>query len=145
MDSDDLARAVRSFVAAFGLDLVTETPCGVPVSVSEAFALDALQDGPLRQQELATRLHLTKSTVSRLLDDMTDKRLVRRRADPSDGRAVSIELLSLGRKRAEQLRTARNTKYSALLEAIPAAERHHVIEAVRVLAAAAQHASGKTS
>ena len=71
-------------MAAFGLDRGSETPCGVPVSVSEAFALDALSDGP--QRDLADTLGLTKSTVSRLIDDMAERRLVK--VDPTPLMAV---------------------------------------------------------
>lgn len=137
MDQHELATAVRSFVTGFGLDRGSETPCGVPVSVSEAFALDALCDGPRRQHDLAGMLGLTKSTVSRLIDDMTERRLVKRRPDPTDGRAMTVELLALGRKRAAQLQLARDNKYSVLLEAIPAEDRLLVSKALRVLTAAA--------
>lgn len=140
MDQHELAAAVRSFVSAFGLDRGSETPCGVPVSVSEAFALDALRDGPRRQHNLADILGLTKSTVSRLVDDMAERRLVKRRPDPTDGRAVTVELLALGRKRAAQLQLARDNKYSVLLEAIPAEDRLLVSNALRILSAAAANA-----
>lgn len=137
MNQQELAIAIRSFVTAFGLDRGSETPCGVPVSVSEAFALDALAPGPLRQQDLARTLDLTKSTISRLVDDMVARRYVKRRPDPADGRAVSVELLALGRKRAEQLQRAREAKYSALFTAIAPEDRQLVSNALRILTAAA--------
>ena len=137
MTEEELAVAIRSFVTSFGLDRGSETPCGVPVSVSVAFALDALRDGARRQQDLADSLRLTKSTVSRLVDDMVDHRLVKRRPDPTDGRATTIELLALGRKRADQLSEARNRKYSALLAAIDPKDQVLVRKALRILATAA--------
>ncbi len=142
MNQHDLAVAVRSFVTAFGLDRPSETPCGLPVTVTEAFALDVLRNGPCRQRDLADSLNLTKSTVSRLVDDMAERRLVKRRPDPTDGRAVTVELLALGRKRAEQLQLARDVKFSALLEAI-APENHQLIsDALRILTTAAQRNAG---
>jgi DNA-binding MarR family transcriptional regulator len=137
MDHEELAAAVRSFVTAFRLDRSDETPCGLPISVSEAFALDVLRDGPLRQQDLAQALGLTKSTVSRLVDDMVTKRLVSRKPGQTDRRTVFVGLLSLGHKRADQLQGARDAKYSALLAAIPLDRHSLVVEALRLLATAA--------
>ncbi len=109
-------------------------------------AKDRLQGEPLGslraritpgRHRTSGRLGLTKSTVSRLIDDMAERRLVKRRPDPTDGRAVTVELLTLGRKRAAQLQLARDNKYSVLLEAIPAEDRLLVSKALRVLTAAA--------
>ena len=59
-----------AFFRFFGLHKPDQTPCGQPVSVAEAHALMDLEFGPMRQGELAVRLQLEKSTVSRLVRQM---------------------------------------------------------------------------
>ena len=73
---DALQRRLIAFVRAFGLHKGDETPCGVPIPVSEAHALTALADagaGGRSQTDLGRELGLTKSTVSRLVDQLVGR------------------------------------------------------------------------
>jgi DNA-binding MarR family transcriptional regulator len=133
---DDAARLQESFarvVRALGLLRPDTTPCGQPMSVTEAHAIDELHlDGRLTQQGLADRLRLQKSTVSRLVDELCTDGLVTRRANPDDRRSVLLELTALGRKRA-----ARQALFGSLLDRLTAQDRRLVIAGLDRLAAAA--------
>jgi DNA-binding MarR family transcriptional regulator len=129
-----LQNALRGFVRAFGLHQPESTPCGQPIPVSEAHALGELaQEGQLRQVELARRLRLTKSTVSRLVGQLTSRGWVERAPAPDDGRGVILRLTSAGQRAADNLAAARQEKFSRLLESIPAHERAGVLHALEIL------------
>lgn len=128
--------ALFEFVRDFGLLRQDETPCSMPVSVSDAHALTKLLDGPLSPSELATYLGLTRSTVTRLLVKLEERSWVRRRADANDGRAYILELTANGRRQAERVKEARRTRISELLARIPRGERDIVIRSMVLLSAA---------
>jgi DNA-binding MarR family transcriptional regulator len=129
-----LQDALRTFVRAFGLHQPESTPCGEPIPVSEAHALGELaQEGELRQVELARRLRLQKSTVSRLVGQLTSRGWVERAPAPEDGRGVVLRLTPAGRNAAHRLADARREKFSRLLDAIPPDERAGVLHALGVL------------
>jgi DNA-binding MarR family transcriptional regulator len=71
---------------------------GHPVSVSQAFALHELDTGvPLSQRDLATRLRLEKSTVSRMAGEMERRGLLVRERDPDNRRLYRLRLTDEGR------------------------------------------------
>ena len=130
-----LEAEIVAFVRAFGLHRPDETPCGKPMSVSEAHALMELSRGErLPQTELAARLRLEKSTVSRLAGQLVARGWVERERDPDDGRALRLLLTGAGRRAAGELAAARRAKYARLLHRIPEGEREPVRRALAVLA-----------
>ncbi len=124
-----------ALIRAFGLHKPDETPCGKPVSVAEAHALMELsrEDGPLVQKDLAARLRLEKSTVSRLVGLLEGRGWVERHRSPTDGRAFEVSLTEAGRKAADEIAGARRAKFARVLEAIPEEERASVLAAMRTL------------
>ncbi|MFI6086284.1 MarR family winged helix-turn-helix transcriptional regulator [Streptomyces sp. NPDC051217] len=129
-----LQDALRGFVRAFGLHQPESTPCGRAIPVSEAHALGELaQEGELRQVELSRRLRLQKSTVSRLVGQLTARGWVERATAPDDGRGIILRLTPSGRNAAHNLAEARREKFSRLLDSIPPHERAGVLHALGVL------------
>jgi DNA-binding MarR family transcriptional regulator len=59
--------------------------------------LDAATGRRLRMQDLAARTVLSRTRVSRLVDDLVEAGLVRREPDPDDGRATLAGLTPPGR------------------------------------------------
>jgi DNA-binding MarR family transcriptional regulator len=130
----DLQERMIALVRAFGLHKPEETPCGRPVSVAEAHALMELSRGePLVQKELASRLRLEKSTVSRLMGMLEGRGWVERSRSPEDGRALELRLTEAGKRTAEGIAEARRAKFARVLEAIPEEERESVLESMRIL------------
>ncbi len=60
--------------------------------------LNAAEGRRLRMQDLAARTVLSRTRVSRLVDEMVRAGLVRREPDPSDGRATFAVLTAAGRQ-----------------------------------------------
>ena len=74
------------------------------VTVAEWVALRALYDHVgLAPSVLAEQLGMTRGAISKLVDRLERKALVRRRADADDGRAQKLDLTSKGRALVPQL------------------------------------------
>jgi len=52
--------------------------------------------GPLRQNELSQHVLLSQPAISRMVDRLVARRMVRRAADPTDGRGVLLALTEKG-------------------------------------------------
>lgn len=130
--------ALMRFVRNFGLHRPDRTPCGQPLPVSEAYALaEIARDGRLRQMELARRLRLEKSTVSRLVANLTARGWLHRHTPADDGRGVLLELTDAGVAAAAAQADARRARLSGLLSRIPDDRRAAVVQALQTLAEAA--------
>ena len=121
------------FIRAFGLHQPERTPCGEPITVSQAHALTELTTQPLTQAELARRLRLDRSVVSRLADALTERGWLCRERHAQDQRAVQLVLTDTGRQTADRLAGARRARMAIVLDAIPVDEREGVLHALDVL------------
>lgn len=57
----------------------------------------------MKQQDIADELHISKSTLSEMINKLAEDGCLERTADPSDRRATIIVLTEKGRKRAEEV------------------------------------------
>ena len=134
VNTKELMESVVAFVRSFGLHKPYQTPCGQPATVAEAYALmDLAAFGPVRQGELAARLQLEKSTVSRLVRQMEAKGWIQRLCDRHDGRAILVRLTRQGRQTTTQLARTRQQKFARILSAIAEDKRAMVVEAISIL------------
>jgi DNA-binding MarR family transcriptional regulator len=92
-----------------------------------------LSKGVQSQSELAALLRLERSTVSRLVQQLERRGWLDRDRAPGDGRARLLRLTERGRRVADDIATARQAKFAALVEAIPPDERDAVLHAIDVL------------
>jgi DNA-binding MarR family transcriptional regulator len=135
--ASDLANAMVALVRAFGLHRPNETPCGAPVPVAEAHAImDLAAAGPMNHGQLAVRLRLEKSTVSRLVRQLEKRNWIERTSAKHDRRVVQIRLTAAGKRAAKRLAAARHSKFDELLAAIPKQKRRFILEAMSDLVAA---------
>jgi len=71
---------------------------GMPLSWYDVLLeLNAAVDGPLRMQDLGKRAVLSRTRVSRVVDDLEGAGLAVRTADPVDGRCVLASITAAGR------------------------------------------------
>ena len=131
-------------VRAAGLLQPDQTVAGHPVSLSQAFALHELDtDTPLSQRDLAERLRLEKSSVSRdvyrndrpdrlsellptfrrLAAEMERKGLLVRERDPDNHRQYRLRLTDHGRATHVQMRTTFHEQYECWVAAMTHSER----------------------
>jgi DNA-binding MarR family transcriptional regulator len=102
---------------------------GGPITLSQVFALHELDLGrPLSQQELAQRLGLEKSSVSRLAADLESKGLLVRERDPANRRFYRLRLTERGRAYHARAGAAFRERMAPLIGAMTAAERAALVK-----------------
>jgi DNA-binding MarR family transcriptional regulator len=140
MSSDEVdaaQEALMRFVRNFGLHRPDRTPCGQPLPVSEAHAMvEIARAGRIRQGDLARRLRLEKSTVSRLVTNLVNRGWVDRANADDDGRGVSLVITEAGATAAARQADARRDRLSSLLDHVPDDQRDAVVRALQTLAEA---------
>jgi DNA-binding MarR family transcriptional regulator len=120
---DDLRRLLRRLVRAAGL-LEPHDHGGLHVSVSEAFALGELVEADtMSQQELAARLGLEKSTVSRLAAGLERRGWLSREREVANRRLYRLRLTTKGRAVAQRVGHHYQAQHAELFEALTPAER----------------------
>lgn len=95
-----LRDTIQRLIVAHGALDATRRPCGAPIALPHAYALLALRDGPLRVTDLAARLRIDRSNVSRLCARMEAAGELTRARDPADGRARQVRLTPQGERAA---------------------------------------------
>ncbi|MBF6150141.1 MarR family winged helix-turn-helix transcriptional regulator [Nocardia nova] len=74
-----------------------------------------LCDGPMRSGSLAEAMYSDASTISRQVAALVKRGLLRREADPSDGRASVLIVTDAGKEMAAHLRVRRNEMIGRIL------------------------------
>lgn len=127
-DALALQEYMVALIRAFGLHQPDRTPCGTAIPVSEAHALMELSHSShLAQHELAERLGLEKSTVSRIVTQLHQRSWLRREQQEQDARVSLLSLTPQGRQAAAELAAARSDRFARLLEAIPLEQRATIL------------------
>jgi len=144
-DTEDVHHLLLELVRSVGLLHVTDVALVGPASLSELFALHDLDvaDG-LSQQQLATRLRLDKSTVSRLVAGLESRGLLVRERDQRNRRVILLSLTAAGRAMHRELAAALHAHQSRVLEAMTEVERSALATGLSGLLRALHGTSGET-
>jgi DNA-binding MarR family transcriptional regulator len=135
-ESEQLHELFMDLVRVAGLlqpDLGVPAACGAElpgdaVSMSQAYAIHELDHGePLSQQELAERLLLEKSTISRMVADLEHKGLVERERDPENRRTYRLRLTDDGRAFHARVAAGYGARYREWTAALTPAERRALL------------------
>jgi DNA-binding MarR family transcriptional regulator len=111
------------------------TCCGI--SVSQCYALDALgEHGEMTMVQLARKMFLDKSTMTRVVDGLVQRELAARRFDDTDRRIIWVTLTAAGRKLLEEIRAQQINSFRQILEHISPPERQHLIAVLESLSSA---------
>jgi DNA-binding MarR family transcriptional regulator len=115
-------------------------------SLSEVMALGELAEvDSLSQQELAQRLGLEKSTVSRLVAGLERRGWVVRDRDPGNRRFYQLRLTESGREVADRIGRDLRDHHARLLAALTADEIHALTVGLSALARAAGNLRNPTA
>ncbi|GAA2486540.1 MarR family transcriptional regulator [Terrabacter carboxydivorans] len=108
------------------------------VTLSQFRTLVVLQaHGPTRLNQLATRLAVGPSTALRSVDRLIAAGFVARTENAQDRREVVIALTDAGRTLVTEVTERRRAAIRAIVEAMPASQRHTLVEALVAFSAAA--------
>jgi len=103
------------------------------LTVSDLVVLELCAKGPARASDVARALGLTAAGTTDALDRFEARRLVRRRADPDDRRAVQIVLTPAGRRILKRARSAKDATIRYLDEAMSREERRALADGLQAL------------
>lgn len=116
---------------------------GTPLSAAEGSLLIELRaGGALTQQQMADRLSVDKSRVSRLCAALERRTLIARERDATDRRNLRLGLTDSGEQAAARLRHAWRAAHEHMLDAMTPAERRALLVGLTAFARelAAAHA-----
>jgi DNA-binding MarR family transcriptional regulator len=148
MDANDFRRSVRGLVRALGVLNEARTPCGVDVSVREAYALDAISTGEdagaaLSQSDLQAALGIDKSNVTRVVQQLVTDGRIEQRTSADDARVRRLHLTAKGRRVVRNIEEQSLRRFSEVLERIPASERAKVVRAIELFRVALTAEAGQ--
>jgi DNA-binding MarR family transcriptional regulator len=129
-----LRDAVRHLVVAHGVLEETRRPCGTTLPIARAYALLELAERgvPMTVSELAERLAIDRTNVSRLCARMEKAGELLREPHPHDGRARALTLTAHGKRLARGVDASSARHFAGLVERL-GGEAERVIEALRLL------------
>ena len=108
--------------------------------LSHAFALHELDTGEaLSQGDLARRLRLEKSTVSRLVAEMEQGGLLARDRDPGNRRYYRLRLTDRGRVAHARMAAGFHDRHERLVSGMTAAEREALLAGLPALIRVLRH------
>lgn len=95
--------------------------------------------GSISLNELAGRLNIDKSFMSKSVDDLVRKGFLKREQDPSDRRYVIIRLTEQGEQLYAKIQLQSRNKFAELLAGIQEGDRQLVIKGLEILNHALQN------
>ena len=128
----DLAGHLRHTIVRVARRLRQEA--GGELSPSLTAALSTVErHGPLTPSELATRERIQRPTATRVLARLEEERLIRRTADPYDGRSSLLAVTKQGEELLAELRTRKTAFLAERLETLDPEERATLERAADIL------------
>jgi len=122
----------RQLECHFGNINSADCCCG-SVNKTQCFLIVEIGRKPgISVKELAEILHIDKSGVSRLVEDLVQKEYVERKPSTEDRRFVTLYLLPKGQKRFEKIEHDMYYRFEKILEQIPEHKREQVMESLRL-------------
>lgn len=133
IDNAKLASELRPTLTRLYLSLRRHTPI-TEYTAAQASALATLVDhGPMRMGELAGRESIRMPTATSLVDGLIKADLASRHADPTDRRAVVIELTDRGHDVLRKVRAERDDAVTAALSGLSEEHRAALAAATEAL------------
>ena len=124
------------FVRVAGLLQPDQIVHGGSISMSQAFTLhelDTAAELTLSQQDLAERLRLEKSTVSRMVADLEAKGLLIRERDPDNRRLYRLCITSKGRTVHRRMGATFHEQFERLADGMTTAEQNALLKGLPAL------------
>ncbi|MBM7662930.1 DNA-binding MarR family transcriptional regulator [Bacillus mesophilus] len=135
----NLRQYVQEFYRLFGFLNQNVTPCGFQLSTSQVFSLQELEDRALTIGELAERLLLERSSVSRLIDNLEKNGFVTRTVNEENRREVFVTLTTKGRNSVQKVREQSLLYYESILKGISEEDQHQILTGFKLFTSALEN------
>lgn len=90
-------------------------------------------EGPLSQHAVGARMHVDRTTIVAVVDELERRELVARRRNPDDRRAYALEITESGRRWLKRNRSALDGAEARLLSALEDGEREELVRLLQKL------------
>ncbi|HOM02674.1 MAG TPA: MarR family transcriptional regulator [Acetivibrio sp.] len=128
-----LRELIRQIEAKLGILNEMESSC-CGVSFTQCHAITEIgRSGNISLSELAEKLNVDNSTMSKTVNNIVNKGLANREIDPNDRRYVTISLTEEGKKVFEEIEYTMNNYFKKIYENIPENKREQVLESLKLL------------
>ena len=97
---------------------------------------ETAQEKKISVNELAGRLNISKSAVSRTVEDLVNKGYLLRKPNSDDRRYVDIELTEKGKLTFKEIELNSARYFEAILENIPLEKRDTTLEGIQIFSTA---------
>lgn len=132
----ELRELIRSLERKLGILEENEFSC-CNISITQCHALVEIgRAKKMSLNELADLLNLEDSTMSRTVNILVTKELVRRDINQEDRRYITIMLTDQGQKLFENIETNMGNYYSDIFSRIPKEKQELVLESLNILLSA---------
>jgi DNA-binding MarR family transcriptional regulator len=115
---------IASFIASFGLP--SDAAFNVLIVVAGAAE-------PIRPSVIASRMMVTRATITGVLDSLESRGLVRRVASANDGRARDVSITTSGKRLARRIEPKLHEFETALMTVLTDGELDELLRMVAVL------------
>lgn len=130
--AESLRRSFSSFMRLGNQLVRSQCACG-PITVQQYYSLEAVVDGPRSMKDVASRVGVHQSTMTRIVAKLHKQQLVTRIRKADNQRSVEVEITDSGRNLCLAMREGSIGLFSTLLDHIPEARRSSVVDALEVL------------
>ena len=128
--------AVKDFIRSVGLLEGKKSFCA-DCSYAQCHAITEVGAEPgISLGELAGRVMMDKSALSRVIDELVRMGYIKREQDPADRRYVKLALTAAGEGLRDEINERSGRVLAGVLAAIPEAKRAVAVEGIELLAAA---------
>lgn len=132
-ESDQLRELIRNLVRKLGVLQDQQVSC-FNVSVAQCHALVEIgRAKSMSLNELADKLNLDSSTMSRTVNKLVVNSLVKRDVHPGDRRYITISLTESGNDYYQSVEEDMKQYYHQIYTSIPANKQEQVIESIQIL------------
>lgn len=128
----ELRLTVQRFIRLFGALEQNVTPCGYNLSLSQVFSLQEIEERPLTIGELAERLLLERSSVSRLIDNLEKNGFVNRALNEENRREVLVSLTDKGQRSLQKVQEKSLQYYHSILEDVTNEDQHTILKGFKL-------------
>src|SRR5512145_1336594 len=131
--ADDIQRLTYDLVRYNAIcDRVCVEELGV--TASQGYILLALPEtDSITMNDLSLRMKLANSTMTRMVDQLVQKKMVTRGADSDDRRIVRIRLTKQGQDVQVRLKKTMQDLFAQILKDIPTGEREQIVHSLETL------------
>lgn len=136
-DDRELALVLHELIRRYQLQ-DPDRVCEFGITTSECHALEQVViGGPVSVNQIGAILGVNKSTASRLLQSLADKKFVRHEADRNDGRAWRVVATAAGKRIWQQIVDDTARRYETALSGLSERERETTLAVLRKLSSIA--------